>query len=83
MYVDGTWVIAHFESFFLNFKIRYQNQTYDIDINFIGHTGNLFKGLQKIFEYRAQTCVMSESKLMLIEFINFRRITLKKKSQQN
>ena len=45
----------------------------------IGHTGNVFKGLQKIFEYRAQTCVMSESKLMLIEFINFRRITFKKK----
>ena len=45
----------------------------------IGHTGNVFKGLQKIFEYRAQTCVMSESKLMLIEFINFRRITFKQK----
>ena len=46
----------------------------------IGHTGNVFKGLQKIFEYRAQTCVMSESKLiLLIEFINFRRITFKQK----
>ena len=48
-------------------------------ISIIGHTGNVFKGLQNIFEYRVQTCVVFESKLMLIEFINFRRITFKKK----
>ena len=46
-----------------------------------GHTGNVFKGLQNIFEYRVQTCVVFESKLMLIEFINFRRITFKKKKK--
>ena len=83
MYVNGTWVIAHLESFFLNFKIEYQ--TYNIDMNYMSHRQCFFKGLQKIFEYRAQTCEMSESKLILIEFINFRRITFlkKKKSQQN
>ena len=38
------------------------------------------KEFQKIFEYRVQTCVMFESKLiLLIEFINFRRITFTKK----
>ena len=48
-------------------------------ISIIGHTGNVFKGLQNIFEYRVQTCVVFESKLMLIEFINFRRITFKQR----
>ena len=48
----------------------------------IGHTGNVFKKDFKQYlntEFRL-ACVMFESKLiLLIEFINFRRITFKQK----